>query len=92
MLRDAVLEEEVGQYPEDVVGGHPPGHRDRQALAGVLIDDGEQAQGTPVVGLLADEVISPDVVAMLRPQTDAGAIGQPETAALRLFGRHLQAL
>ena len=32
------------------------------------------------------------MIAVLRPQTDAGAVGEPETSALRLLGRNLQPL
>ena len=44
------------------------------------------------MGALLDEVVGPDVVAVLGPESDARAIGQPQTAALRLLGGHLQPL
>jgi len=44
------------------------------------------------MGGLADEVVGPDVVGMLWSQADAGAVGEPETASLRLPRRHLEAL
>ena len=39
-----------------------------------------------------DEVVGPDVIAVLGPQPDAGAVIQPQTAALGLPGGHLQPL
>jgi len=44
------------------------------------------------VGAILDEVIGPDVIALLRPQPDARPVGQPEPAALGLFMGHLQPL
>jgi hypothetical protein len=63
-----------------------------QALSGVLIDDGEQTQLSAVVGRLADEVVGPDVVAMLGPEADARSVVQPEATALGLSGGYFQAL
>ena len=39
-----------------------------------------------------DEVVRPHVIAMLRSEPDAGAISQPKSAALGLFGGNLQPL
>jgi len=69
---------------------HPSLHTDGQALAGVFIDHCEQTQLSPVTCRLAHEVIGPDVVSVLGPQTNAGTIGQPQSASLWLPGRHLE--
>src|SRR5664280_477313 len=92
VLGDAVLEEEVSERPEHVVSGHAALHADREALARVLVDHGEQAQLAAIVGGLGHEVVGPHVVTVLGPQTDAGTIVQPEAAALGLTLRHLEAL
>jgi len=44
------------------------------------------------VGAILDEVIGPDMIALLRPQPDARSVGQPEPAALRLLMGDLQPL
>jgi hypothetical protein len=44
------------------------------------------------MGAVLDEVVGPDVVRTLGPQPDAGAVRQPEPAALGLLGRNLQPL
>jgi len=44
------------------------------------------------VGAILDEVIGPDMIALLRPQPDARSVGQPEPAALGLLMRDLQPL
>jgi hypothetical protein len=44
------------------------------------------------VGAIFDEVVRPHVIAMLRTQTDARTISQPQPAALGLLGWNLQPL
>jgi hypothetical protein len=44
------------------------------------------------MGAVLDEVVGPDVVRTLGPQPEAGAVRQPEPAALGLLGRDLQPL
>jgi hypothetical protein len=44
------------------------------------------------MGAILDEVVGPHVIAVLGPASDAGAVVQPETTALRLPGRHLEPL
>ena len=39
-----------------------------------------------------DKVVAPDMVAVLRPEADAGSVVQPEPCLLRLFRWHLQPL
>jgi len=39
-----------------------------------------------------DEVVGPDVIAVLGPEPDTGAVAQPEATALRLPGGNLQPL
>ena len=59
---------------------------------GELVDDVEHADSASIMGAILDEVVGPHVIAVLGPQPDAGAVIQPETAALRLPGGHLQPL
>jgi hypothetical protein len=44
------------------------------------------------VGAVLDEVVGPDVIAVLGPEPDAGAVVQPEPTALRLLLGNLQPL
>jgi hypothetical protein len=59
---------------------------------GELVDDVEHADLSPVVGSVLDEVVRPDMIAVLGAKPDAGAVVQPEPAALGLPGRDLQPL
>src|SRR5215831_4134738 len=45
-----------------------------------------------IMGAILDEVIGPDMIALLRPQPDASSVGQPEPAALGLLMGDLQPL
>src|SRR5262249_31558156 len=45
-----------------------------------------------IMGAVLDEVVGPDMIALLRPQPDARSVGQPEPAALRLVRWDLQPL
>jgi hypothetical protein len=59
---------------------------------GEFVDDVEHADSAPIVGAVLDKVVGPDVIAVLGPEPDTGAVIQPETAALRLLGRLFQPL
>ena len=44
---------------------------DRQALARELVDHIEHAELPPVTGAILDKIVGPDMVRVLRSQTDA---------------------
>ena len=44
------------------------------------------------MGLRFDEVVAPHMIAMLRPQTDAGSVVEPQPAARSLFPGYFQPL
>ena len=77
-------DEQVGQRVDDVDGLEPSGYADGQTLAGELIDDVEHADPAPIMGAVLNKVVGPDVIAVLGPQPDTGAVVQPEPTALRL--------
>ena len=85
-------DEQVRERIDDIDGLEPAGHTDGQALMGELVDDVEHADPAPVMGAVLDEVVGPDVIAVLGPEADAGAVVQPEAAALGLPGGNLQPL
>ena len=59
---------------------------------GELVDDVEHANPVSVVGAVLDEVVGPDVIAVLGPEPDTGAVVEPEATPLGLPGRNLQPL
>jgi hypothetical protein len=59
---------------------------------GELVDDVEHADPAAIVGAVLDEVVGPDVIAVLGPEPDAGAVVQPQSAPLRLPCGNLQPL
>jgi hypothetical protein len=92
MPGNAAQDEEIRQSIDHVDGLEPAGHADGQALMGKFVDNVEHADPTPIVGSVLDEVVGPDVIAVLGPEPNAGAVVQPEAAALRLPSRNLEPL
>lgn len=90
VVRHATLHHQTPEPVEDVFRAQSTRHVDAQALAGELIDHGEELQGSPVVGPVVDKVVAPDVVPPLGPEAHAGAVVQPQAAALGLFARDAQ--
>ena len=92
MPRHAAQDEEIGQDVDHVDSLELARDPDRQAFARELVDDVEHPDLPAVMGSGLDKVVGPDVVGVLRPQTDARAVAKPEPPLLGLLGRHLQPL
>jgi hypothetical protein len=88
----AAQNEQVRERVDDVDGFEPAGHTNGQAFMGELVDNVEHADPAPVVGAVLDEVVGPDMIAVLGSEPDAGAVSQPEATTLRLPGGNLQPL
>ena len=71
MLGRSVGDEEVSQTLKHVIGSQPPGNNDRQAPPREIVEHDQHAEGASVLGAVLDEVVGPDVVWTLRPETDA---------------------
>jgi hypothetical protein len=63
--------------------------RDQRALQTPIVEHPILAS---IVGAILDEVVGPDMIALLRPQPNARSVGQPEPAALGLLMGDLQPL
>jgi hypothetical protein len=61
-----------------------------QAFTGVFIDDVQDPEGTAIMCLILHEIVTPDMIWILRPQPDTGPIIQPQSGAFWLFCRHFQ--
>jgi hypothetical protein len=59
---------------------------------GELVEYVEHPIVASIVGAILDEVVGPDMIAILRPQPNARSVGQPEPAALGLLMGDLQPL
>jgi hypothetical protein len=59
---------------------------------GELVEHVEHPILASIVGAVLDKVVGPDMIAVLRPQSNARSVGQPEPAALGLLGWDLQPL
>jgi len=71
MLGRPMLDEQLGQHVDDVVGSEPPQRHHCQALPAELVNDVEHPELASVVRLILDEVVGPHMPAMLRAQPDA---------------------
>ena len=70
---DAAKNEQVGERIDDVNRLELAIDPDGKALAGELVDDVEHPILPSVVRAILDEVVGPDMVGVLRPETDAGS-------------------
>jgi len=77
VIRWAMPGKQVCQNMQDIVMTQTARNLDHQALAGKLIDHGEQADRSTVMRAILYEVIGPDMVAPDRSQTDARSVVEP---------------
>lgn len=87
-----MLDEEIGQAAQNRIAVELLANGNGQALQGVLVDHGEHPEGLSVMDRPLNEAIGSDIIGTTGPQTDAGAIGEPQSPALRLLLWHLQPL
>src|ERR671913_1579939 len=86
VARHAAQDEEIGQHVDHVGPLELAGDPDRQAFARELVDDVEHPDLASVMGAGLHEVVGPNVVGVLRPQTDAGTVAWPEPPLFGLLG------
>src|SRR6185295_16753333 len=86
------LDKELAQCLDDVCRLQLPRHTDGDRFACELVDDAEHAECLSIVRAVGDEVVGPHMVGVLRSQTDAGSVVEPQTPAFGLPGRYLQPL
>ncbi len=90
MTGDATQDEEVGQNVDHIDRLELAGDTDRQAFMGELVEHVEHPILASVMGTVLDEVVGPDMIALLRAQPNARSVGQPESTALGLLRWDLQ--
>ena len=90
VARDAAQDEEIGQHVDHIDGLELAGNPDRQTFMGELVDHIEHSIFPSIVGAVLDEVIGPDVIAVLGTQPDARSVIEPQPAALGLLPWNLQ--
>jgi len=90
MAGHAAQDEQVREHVDDVGPLQLAADPDREALVGELVHHVEHPDLSPIMGAVLDEVVGPDVVAVLRPKPDARSVSEPEPPPLRLSGRHLE--
>ena len=89
---NATHDEEVRQNVDHINRLKLAGDTDCQAFVGELVEHVEHSILASIVGAVLDEVVGPDVIAVLRPQSDARSVRQPKPAPLGLLKGDLQPL
>jgi len=92
VARHAAQDEQIGQDINHVHGLEPARYPARQALVRELVEDVEHPVLPSIMGAILDKVVGPDVVGVLGPQPQAGAVRQPEPATLGLLFGDLEPL
>ncbi len=92
MVRYAAADKQIREPFQDILRVQASGHVNGQTFAGVLIDQRQHPQRPTIVRPGMHEVVGPDMVLPARPQTDAGAVVEPQPTSFGLLGRHLQTL
>ena len=92
MLGRPVTGEEFCQDLEHVVSSELSSDLDRHTLPPILVEYREKLQNSTIVRPCAHEVVRPDMIAGQRPEPDARAIVEPQTAPPRLPPRYLEPL
>jgi hypothetical protein len=89
---NATHDEEVRQNVDHINRLKLAGDTDCQAFVGELVEHVEDSILASIVGSVLEEVVGPDVIAVLRPQSDARSVRQPKPAPLGLLKGDLQPL
>ena len=71
MARNATQNEQIGQHINHIDGLELTGDPDHQAFMAELVDHVEHSIFPSVVGAVYDEVVGPDVIAVLGTQPEA---------------------
>jgi hypothetical protein len=77
MFRYATENNEMKQEINHILTGNLTGHQHGETFPGILINDIQYPESSPVIGADEYEIITPDVVLMLRPKSNAGTIIEP---------------
>ena len=77
---------------EHVIGCELPVHDKSEALSCEFIYHGQYLDWPPIMCPVRHEIVSPDMIAVHRPEADARSIVDPEPPPLWLFLRNLQPL
>jgi hypothetical protein len=80
----ASFEHRIGHRLDDPKAVNATSHSDRQAFPGELVNQGHEPELSTIVGLRLNEVVAPEMIAVLRSQPNAGAVveAQPPSRLL----------
>ena len=78
VFRYASFEHRIGHRLDDPKAVNATSHSDCQAFPGELVNQGHEPELSTIVGLRLNEVVAPDMIAMLRSQSNAGTVVEPQ--------------
>src|SRR5664279_671269 len=90
MLRYSALDHCVGQHFDHVPAVQPASRTDRQALPCKLINQIQHAHRSSIMRKGTDEIVGPDVIGSLWPQSDTRAVVEQQPPSCLLLLRNLQ--
>ncbi len=77
MLWNATKDKQVKQEINHILVFNLTGYQYRQAFPGVFIDDIQYFKGSAISRAVYHEIVAPDMVLILRPEPDTGAVIKP---------------
>jgi metal transporter CNNM len=86
MAGNAAQNEEIREHVNNIHRPQSTTDSDSDAFTCEFVDHVEHPVLPPIVSAILDEVIGPDVIGTLRPQTDTGTIIEPQPPSLPRFG------
>lgn len=92
MLRHSPTQEQIRQAVQHILRRQSSPYVYRQAFPRELVNHRQESERPPVTRPGTYEVVAPDMIAPLRPQSNAGSIVQLQAPTLRLLGGNLQPL
>jgi len=83
-------QEEIPQTHDDIFCPDLPAHLGCQAFPALLVQDGENLQGSAITGPAGHQITAPDVILPLRPKSNTGTVIEPQPSPCGLFPGHFQ--
>jgi hypothetical protein len=80
-----MFDKEIRKTVKHIIGLDLPGYYDRKRLSAVFVDDSQNLNCLSVVCPIRHKIIGSDMVAARGPETDTGAVIEPQPTPIRLF-------
>ena len=92
MFRNAIVDKEVCQAVEHIIGPDPTLNHHVYTLPCVFVDNRQYFERPSIMGTGSHKIIRPNMVSVCRPKPHAGSIIKPQTTSFGLLLRDLEPL